>query len=102
MRRDRLGNDAPVPCGVLTLGKAESSSMLNPTKTRITLTAIPFSLVAALALFPLALRAQNPRGTLLVAVQDSSGARIAGANVSLTQDEFANSRARSQIGVAST
>ncbi len=67
--------------------------MLNPTKTRITLTAIPFSLVAALALFPLALRAQNPRGTLLVAVQDSSGARIAGANVSLTQDQFAISRA---------
>ena len=45
-----------------------------------------------LCLFPLAMQAQNPRGSLLVGVQDSSGARVAGANVSITQDKFAVSR----------
>lgn len=47
---------------------------------------------ALLMLFPLALRAQNPGGSLLVAVEDSSGARVAGASVSLTQEKFAVSR----------
>jgi hypothetical protein len=47
---------------------------------------------AWLALLPLALPAQNPRGSLLVTVQDSSGGRIAGANISLTQEKSAITR----------
>ena len=43
-------------------------------------------------LSPPALLAQNPRGSLLVTVQDLSGARVAGASVSVTQEKFAVSR----------
>jgi carboxypeptidase family protein/TonB-dependent receptor-like protein len=43
-------------------------------------------------LVPCAQAAQNPRGSLLVTVQDSSGGRIAGANISLTQEKFAITR----------
>jgi len=47
---------------------------------------------AVLALLSPALHAQNPSGSLLVTVQDSSGARVAGASVSLSQERFAISR----------
>lgn len=43
-------------------------------------------------LVPCARAAQNPRGSLLVTVQDSGGGRIAGANISLTQEKFAITR----------
>ncbi|HEX8765317.1 MAG TPA: carboxypeptidase regulatory-like domain-containing protein, partial [Candidatus Acidoferrum sp.] len=43
--------------------------------------------------FTFLLRAQNPTGSLLITVQDSSGARVAGASVAVTQDKFAISRA---------
>jgi hypothetical protein len=66
--------------------------MLSATRKYIAQTAFPFFLSVALVLFPLAMQAQNPRGSLLVAVQDSSGARVAGATVSVTQDKFAISR----------
>src|ERR1700751_4842332 len=46
----------------------------------------------AFVLFPSVLMAQNPRGSLLITVQDSSGGRVAGANVSVIQDKFAISR----------
>ena len=46
----------------------------------------------AVALFPPALWAQNPRGSLLVTVQDSTGGRVAGADVSVTQEKLALSR----------
>jgi len=49
-------------------------------------------LAVAIALFPFALCAQNPRGSLLVTVQDSSGGRVAGADVSVTQEKLAISR----------
>ena len=55
--------------------------------------AIPFFCLLATVLFPLVGQAQNPSGSLLVAVQDSSGARVAGASVAVTQDKFAISRA---------
>ena len=41
---------------------------------------------------PFAMQAQNPGGALLVTVQDSSGGRIAGANVSLTQERIGTVR----------
>src|SRR5207249_11589816 len=53
---------------------------------------ISFFGAAVLVSFPPALRAQNPGGSLLVTVQDSTGARVAGASVSLTQEKFAISR----------
>jgi len=54
--------------------------------------ATSFFCVAAIARFPLAAQAQNPSGSLLVAVQDSSGARVAGADVSVAQEKSAISR----------
>jgi Carboxypeptidase regulatory-like domain/TonB dependent receptor len=65
--------------------------MRNAARKRI---ALPISLGAVvLALLPLALHAQTPTGSLLVTVQDSSGARVAGASVALTQEKFAIARA---------
>lgn len=55
-------------------------------------TGIRIIVFAWLALLPSALLGQNPRGSLLVTVQDSSGARIAGANISLTQEKFVITR----------
>jgi hypothetical protein len=43
-------------------------------------------------LVPVALLAQNPRGSLLVAVEDATGGRIAGAGVSITMEKSAVSR----------
>ena len=54
--------------------------------------AISFFGAAVLALLPPVLHGQDPSGSLLVAVQDSSGARVAGASVSLSQEKFAVSR----------
>jgi len=54
--------------------------------------AISFFGAAVLALLPPVLHGQNPSGSLLVTVQDSSGARVAGASVSLSQEKFAVSR----------
>jgi hypothetical protein len=51
-----------------------------------------FACVLFVWLVPCAQAAQNPRGSLLVTVQDSSGGRIAGANISLTQEKFAITR----------
>src|SRR5262250_1516514 len=48
--------------------------------------------VPLLVLFPRVMQAQDPRGSLLVTVQDSSGARVAGASISVTQDRFAIAR----------
>src|SRR5258708_17550578 len=62
-------------------------------RKHIALTAILFFWVVVYVLFPPAMQAQNPRGSLLVTVQDESGARVAGASVSVTQDQFAISRA---------
>jgi hypothetical protein len=66
--------------------------MVSATRKHRAQTTIAFFRLVVLALFPLAMQAQNPRGSLLVAVQDSSGARVAGATVSVTQDKFAISR----------
>src|SRR2546429_4228519 len=65
--------------------------MRNEVRKQIAL-AISFFGAAVLVSFPPALRAQNPGGSLLVTVQDSTGARVAGASVSLTQEKFAISR----------
>ncbi len=67
--------------------------MLQPSKARIVFRGIRIFCFALLALLPFAALAQNPRGSLLVTVQDSSGGRIAGANVSLKQERFAITRA---------
>jgi carboxypeptidase family protein/TonB-dependent receptor-like protein len=66
--------------------------MLQASRTRILRTTIQMLFLAVPALLPLEVLAQNPNGSLLVAVQDSSGARVAGASISLTQDKFAISR----------
>ena len=66
--------------------------MWNSVRKRIVLIVIPFFWIVTSALFSSLLQAQNPRGSLLVAVQDSSGARIAGASISVTQEKFALSR----------
>ena len=66
--------------------------MWNSVRKRIVLIVIPFFWIVTSALFSSSLQAQNPRGSLLVAVQDSSGARIAGASISVTQEKFALSR----------
>src|SRR5215472_5830248 len=68
--------------------------MSEPRRTRTPVTAMQFLLLVVLMLCPIALAAQNPRGSLLIIVQDSSGARVAGANISLTQDQLAASRTR--------
>src|SRR5436853_2786592 len=65
--------------------------MRNEVRKQIAL-AISFFGAAVLVSFPPAVRAQNPGGSLLVTVQDSTGARVAGASVSLTQEKFAISR----------
>src|SRR2546429_69443 len=65
--------------------------MRNEVRKQIAL-AISFFGAAVLVSFPPALRAQSPGGSLLVTVQDSTGARVAGASVSLTQEKFAISR----------
>lgn len=57
------------------------------------LAAIPAFCLLAAGLFPPGGQAQNPSGSLLVTVQDSSGARVAGASVAVTHDKFAISRA---------
>src|SRR5438445_1413765 len=62
--------------------------MLQPGKTRAVLSGIRI-FFASLALLPFAVLAQNPSGSLVVTVQDSSGGRIAGASVSLKQEKFA-------------
>ena len=66
--------------------------MRNVARKHIAL-AIPFFGAVVFALLPAALHAQNPTGSLLVTVQDSSGARVAGASVALTQEKFGVSRA---------
>src|SRR5690349_23257630 len=66
--------------------------MLNAMRKRLFLAAPVFFLVAFLTLFPGVLQGQNPRGSLLVAVQDSSGARIAGASIFVTQERLAITR----------
>jgi outer membrane receptor protein involved in Fe transport len=66
--------------------------MRNVVRKHIAL-AIPFLGAVVFALLPPALHSQNPTGALLVTVQDSSGARVAGASVALTQERFAISRA---------
>ena len=66
--------------------------MRNVARKHIAL-AVSFFGAVVLALLPPALHAQNPTGSLLVTVQDSSGARVAGASVALTQEKFAISRA---------
>ena len=72
--------------------EAKSGSMRNLVRKHIAL-AIWFFGAVVLVTLPPSLRAQNPSGSLLVTVQDSSGARVAGASVSLTQEKFAISRA---------
>src|SRR6516165_5184006 len=72
--------------------EAKSGSMRNVVRKHIAL-AIWFFGAVVLVTLPPSLRAQNPSGSLLVTVQDSSGARVAGASVSLTQEKFAISRA---------
>src|SRR6516164_3700735 len=72
--------------------EAKSESMRNVVRKHIAL-AIWFFGAVVLVTLPPSLRAQNPSGSLLVTVQDSSGARVAGASVSLTQEKFAISRA---------
>lgn len=66
--------------------------MRNVARKHIALAVSSFGAVV-LALLPPALHAQNPTGSLLVTVQDSSGARVAGASVALTQEKFGISRA---------
>src|SRR5712692_8419271 len=66
--------------------------MLQPSKANIVFKGIRIFFFASLAFLPFAVWAQNPRGSLLVTVQDSSGGRIAGANVSLKQEKFAITR----------
>lgn len=66
--------------------------MRNVARKHIAL-AVSFFGAAVLALLPPALHAQNPTGSLLITVQDSSGARVAGASVALTQEKFGISRA---------
>ncbi|HEX2665459.1 MAG TPA: carboxypeptidase-like regulatory domain-containing protein, partial [Candidatus Acidoferrum sp.] len=66
--------------------------MRNVARKHIAL-AVSFFGAVVLALLPPALHAQNPTGALLVTVQDSSGARVAGASVALTQEKFGISRA---------
>jgi hypothetical protein len=66
--------------------------MLQPRTTHTALRQVCVFVFAGLVLLPLALLAQNPRGSLLITVQDSSGGRIAGASVSLTQENFAITR----------
>ena len=66
--------------------------MRNVARKHIAL-AVSFFGAVVLALLPPALHAQNPTGSLLVTVQDSSGARVAGASVALTQEKFGTSRA---------
>src|SRR5215469_1831672 len=65
--------------------------MRNVVRKHIAL-AISFFGAAVLGTLPPSLQAQNPSGSLLVTVQDSSGARVAGASVSVTQEKFAISR----------
>lgn len=65
--------------------------MRNVARKHIAL-ATSFFGAAVLALLPPALHPQSPSGSLLVTVQDSSGARVAGASVSLSQEKFAISR----------
>src|SRR2546422_7946272 len=62
--------------------------MLQPGKTRAVLSGIRI-FFASLALLPFAVLAQNPSGSLVVTVQDSSGGRIAGASVLLKQEKIA-------------
>ncbi len=66
--------------------------MQKTTREYIVLTTIAFFSITALVLNPPSAQGQNPGGSLLVTVQDSSGARVAGANISVTQDRFAISR----------
>jgi outer membrane receptor protein involved in Fe transport len=66
--------------------------MRNAAQKRTAPITISFLCFLALVLFPLALQAQNPSGSLVVTVQDSTGARVAGASISVTQDKFAISR----------
>src|SRR5207248_11208193 len=61
--------------------------MQNAARRRTVLMATSFFCVAAIARLPLAAQAQNPSGSLLVAVQDSSAARVAGADVSVAQEK---------------
>src|SRR5215470_7163411 len=65
--------------------------MRNVVRKHIAL-AISFFGAAVLGTLPPSLQAQNPSGSLLVTVQDSSGARVAGASISLSQEKFAISR----------
>jgi hypothetical protein len=66
--------------------------MFPANQRRISRKAIQLVFMAALTSPTFELRAQNPNGSLLVAVQDSSGARVAGATISLKQDKFDVSR----------
>src|SRR5690242_19390944 len=68
------------------------NSVLNAARKRLFLPAPVFLWVAFLMLFPRVLQSQNPRGSLLVTVQDSSGSRVAGASISVTQDRLAIKR----------
>ncbi|HET7151385.1 MAG TPA: TonB-dependent receptor, partial [Candidatus Acidoferrum sp.] len=74
------------------MSKAEPNLMSQVQKIRIPLTALRIFFYSAFALCPFTLRGQNPQGALLVTVQDSSGARVAGANISVTQEKFAIAR----------
>ncbi len=56
----------------------------SPTKT--------YALVLTFLLFPLGVWAQNPRGSLLVAVEDATGGRIAGAGVTVALEKSAVTR----------
>src|ERR1700682_795918 len=49
-------------------------------------------LLACTLLFPAGLLAQNPQGSLLVAVEDATGGRIAGAGVTITLEKSAATR----------
>jgi carboxypeptidase family protein/TonB-dependent receptor-like protein len=66
--------------------------MVQPGKARMVFGRIRIFFLALLTLLPLIALAQNPRGSLLVMVQDSSGGRIASANISLKQERFAITR----------
>jgi outer membrane receptor protein involved in Fe transport len=68
------------------------NSVLNAARKRLFLPAPVFLWVAFLMLFPRVLQPQNLRGSLLVTVQDSSGSRVAGASISVTQDRLAIKR----------
>lgn len=73
----------------------DQAMLLHSSRTRVILHRIQISLLALIAfpaLLPPEALAQNPRGALMVTVQDSSGGRIAGADISITQDKFAIKR----------